>query len=93
MVRGKKMADPFLSRRKKHCEAVILAIESCIEGRITADVEQMEVSTTHGAKRSITKIPAAELIKIRQQYLAELEAIRVSEGISPGGRRNVLVRF
>jgi len=85
--------DEFLQRRREHCEKTIAAIEATIEGRITVDLEHTEVASTDGSKRVITKIPVAELIKIRQKYLSELESIRAAEGVSPGGRRNVLVRF
>ena len=85
--------DMFLDRRREHCERAIMAIEAVIEGRITADVEQLEISATGGAKRAIVKIPIPELIKMRQQYLAELDSLRAAEGIGKNCRRNVLVRF
>lgn len=84
--------DGFLKGRRKHCEKIIEAIEATIEGRISADIEQLEIASSEG-RRQIVKIPVPELIKMRQQYLQELEAISASEGISPGGCRDVLVRF
>lgn len=84
--------DEFTLKRIKHCEAMIGAIEATIEGRVIKDIESVEVNTGAGT-RKLTKISASELIKIRINYIKELQALKEATGQAKSGRRVVLPRF
>lgn len=65
--------------RATHAETVLAAIEAAIEGRLTADLEEVTING-----RSVKHIPIRELRQLRGAYLAEVQAQR-----NPGrlGRR------
>jgi len=73
-----------------HAQTMLAAIEAVLEGRITADIEQYSI-----AGRSITKIPIAELLKLRSYYKAEAVREQRADMISSGEvlSTNVRVRF
>lgn len=75
---------------RTHAEKTLDAIESVLEGRVTADVSQYTI-----AGRSVNKIPIPELISLRNKYKAEVEAekaaLRIANGLD--GAKQVLVRF
>lgn len=84
--------DVFRDRTIAHCEKVLRAIEEMIDGRVSADVENIEVSTPSG-RRVIGRMPMGELLKLHRQYNEELESLRAELGETRGRRRNVLTRF
>ena len=51
-----------------HASRMLAAIESVLEGKVTSDVASYSI-----AGRSITKIPIAELIELREKYRKEYE--------------------
>ena len=71
-------------------ETAITNIESVISGRITSDIETYQISG-----RSITNIPATELLTIRDRLKAELgnmvNAARIEKGLK--SKRTIRVRF
>lgn len=76
---------PFDTRT--HAQRMLDAIEATLEGRITADVQVLSIRG-----RSVTKIPAAELLVMRDKYRAEVQRERVASGLAPA-RNKVFVRF
>jgi hypothetical protein len=54
-----------------YSEKMLAAIDAVLTGRITADVEQYQI-----AGRAVTKIPIAELRKLRAACKAELAKVR-----------------
>jgi hypothetical protein len=73
-----------------HATTMLAAIESVLEGRITADVEQYTI-----AGRSITKIPVEELLKLRSLYRSEVNAEKAADRIArgEGSGHKIKVRF
>ena len=71
-------------------ETAISNIESVITGRITSDVESYQI-----AGRSVTKIPATELLIIRSQLKIELSNLKATARIENGlsSKRKIQVRF
>lgn len=70
---------------RTHAQIVLDAIEAVIEGRASKDQEEYMI-----AGRSIKRTPIASLLKLRQHYLAEVEAQKAREAIANGlgtGRR------
>lgn len=54
-----------------HNERTLAIIEAAIEGRLTADIESYQVSG-----RAVSKIPMAELVKLRASYAAAVRQER-----------------
>jgi len=54
-----------------HAERMLAAIEARLEGRLEADIEQYGI-----AGRSVMKIPAEQLLSMRNQYRAEVRQQR-----------------
>ena len=80
------MAAPFDTR--SHAVRMLDAIRARLEGRITADAESYSIRG-----RALSRIPMAELIKLRSQYEAEVYRERVAAGLVPPARiRPVFVR-
>lgn len=73
-----------------HAETMLAAIESVLEGRITADVEAYTI-----AGRQITKIPIADLLVLRDRYQAEVNSEAAAAAIAEGtgNPRKIKVRF
>ena len=71
-------------------ETAISNIEAVITGRISSDVESYLI-----AGRSITKIPATELLTIRDKLKIELSNLKAAERIKNGldSKRTIRVRF
>lgn len=79
------VTTPFDSRT--HAQRMLDAIEASLEGRITADVQVLSIRG-----RSITKIPAAELLTFRDKYKEEVKRERVAAGLEQP-RNKIFVRF
>jgi hypothetical protein len=73
-----------------HAATMKAAIESVLEGRITADIERYTIDG-----REITKIPMQELIELHKHYTAivqnEQNTADVAAGL--GNKRTIKVRF
>lgn len=80
------MAAPFDTR--SHAVRMLDAIKARLEGRITADAESYSIRG-----RALSRIPMAELMRLRDQYAAEVHRERVAAGLaSPNRIRPVFVR-
>ena len=73
-----------------HAATMLAAIESVLEGRITADIESYSI-----AGRQITKIPLSELLVIREKYKAEVAREDAAERLKMGlkSKKTIKVRF
>lgn len=65
-----------------HAQRMLDAIEAALEGRVTADVQSYQISG-----RSITKIPIAELMTLRKQYMVEVANERVATELEQMGKK------
>ncbi|HEX6940901.1 MAG TPA: hypothetical protein VF158_15900 [Longimicrobiales bacterium] len=57
--------------RATHAETVLAAIDARIEGRLTADLEEVTING-----RSVKHIPIGELVRLRGIYAAKVDAER-----------------
>jgi hypothetical protein len=72
-----------------HAERTLALIEAAIEGRIPKDQESYKIGN-----RELTRIPMAELVKLRSHYRAEVaRERRVRGGFGGLMGQNVRVRF
>lgn len=70
---------------RTHARTVLDAIEAVIEGRATKDQQEYEI-----AGRRLKRMPVADLLKLRQHYVAEVASQSAAEAIANGlgtGRR------
>lgn len=72
---------------RSHAEKVLEAIEAVIEGRASLDQSHYTINN-----RSLTRTPVADLLKLRNQYRAEVRAQRMAKR-GRGAARRHLVRF
>lgn len=72
---------------RSHAEKVLEAIEAVIEGRASLDQSHYTINN-----RSLTRTPVADLLKLRNQYRAEVRAQRMAKRRRGSARRH-LVRF
>lgn len=76
--------DAMPTELQTQAEKNLAAIEAVLAGRITSDIESYQV-----AGRQVTKIPVAELLKLRNVFAAQVRRER-----NPGGfGRSVGVEF
>lgn len=61
------LAVGTLEDGKTHAEKTLAVLEAKLEGRLASDLENYVI-----AGRSVSKIPVSELVKLRQQYRAEV---------------------
>lgn len=74
--------------QRSHAQRMLEAIKARLEGRITADAESYSIRG-----RALSRIPMAELMRLRDQYAAEVHRERVAAGLaSPNRIRPVFVR-
>lgn len=74
--------------QRSHAQRMLEAIKARLEGRITADAESYSIRG-----RSLSRIPMAELMRLRDQYAADVHRERVAAGLaSPNRIRPVFVR-
>ncbi|WPY95607.1 hypothetical protein T8T21_05650 [Limimaricola variabilis] len=72
---------------RSHAEKVLAAIEAVIEGRASLDQSEYRINN-----RSLTRTPVSDLLKLRNQYRAEVRAQRMARR-GRGSARRHLVRF
>ena len=79
---------------KTHAATMLAAIEAVLEGRITADIENYQI-TSGNITRQITKIPIPELKELRDSYRAEVKAEQAADRMAAGegSGRGARVRF
>lgn len=81
------VAAPFDART--YSRRMVDAIEATLEGRVTKDVESYQIRG-----RSLTKIPVAELIVLRDKFKLEARREDIAAGLIPARRliKTVFVR-
>jgi len=80
------VSEPFDGRT--HAERVLAAIEAVIEGRATIDQQSYQINN-----RQLSRTPIPDLLKLRNEYRAEVRQQRLAErGQSLLGRQ-IKVRF
>ena len=75
---------------RPHPRRVLAAIEAVIEGRATKDQENYSI-----AGRSLSRTPIADLLRLRDQYRAEVARLDDAADLAAGlpSKRSVFVRF
>lgn len=82
--------DTSTGPNKSHAQRMVDAIEAQLEGRASDGQKSMSING-----RSLDRIPVLELLELRSKYRMELrsEEAAVAQGVKPGKRRRVKVRF
>lgn len=74
---------------RSHAQRVLAAIEAVIARRATQD--DLKITLSDG--RSLERVSFAEALRLRDHYRREVAAEQKAEGLMPGKRGNLLVRF
>jgi hypothetical protein len=77
--------------QRSHAQKVLDAIEAVIEKRATASDLQYQISVG-GSMRQLQRIPHADLLKIRNDYRAEVRAEREKARLDQGQRSRRVIR-
>ncbi len=82
--------DTSTGPNKSHAQRMVEAIEAQLEGRATDGQRSMSING-----RSLDRIPVLELMELRRVYRMELrsEEAAIAQGVTPGKRRRIKVRF
>lgn len=82
--------DTAIGEQKTHARKMVELVEALLEGRATDGQKAMSING-----RSVDRIPILELKELRTFYRTELRAedAALEQGVKPGRRRRIKIRF